>query len=134
MHKDWHNVRGFRSRVGGIPVTISDFVRAHMNTAHTRTCQLSEKNKTKQRSLLLTVQPRRQSGDWHIGEFEFWANCPIKEEDLSRLSAALNLRFSFMATCDDIDTCHVAFIKTLFRTDSTLLITMGCAGGQRKCY
>lgn len=62
-------------------------------------------------------------------KFEFWVNYPTKEEELSRSSAALNLRFSFMATCDDIDICHVAFMKTLLRTDPALLITMGESGG-----
>lgn len=64
-------------------------------------------------------------------KFDFWVNYPTKEEELSRSSAALNLRFSFMATCDDIDICHVAFMKTLLRTDPALLITMGGFGGAR---
>lgn len=61
MHKEWHNVEVFLLRVGGIPVTIADFVPTHMNTAHTSTFRLK---RTKQRSSSLTVQPHRQSSEW----------------------------------------------------------------------
>lgn len=53
MHKEWHNVGVFLLRVGGIPVTIADFVPTQM---------MYQLKRTMQRTLYVIVQP--QSGEW----------------------------------------------------------------------
>lgn len=68
MHKEWHNVGVFLLRVGGIPVTIADFVPTQMTFRLKRTMQ---------RSLYVIVQP--QSGEWQtFGELSYWRGRTIQ--------------------------------------------------------
>lgn len=76
MHKERHNVRVFPLRVGGIPVTVADFVPTRINTAHTNTFRLK---RTKQRSLCQSVQPHRPSSERQtFGELTYWRGRTIQ--------------------------------------------------------
>lgn len=76
MHKKWHSVGVLLLRVGGIPVTVADFVPTHLNTAHKSTFRLK---RTKQRSLSLTVQSHRKSSELQtFGEWSYWRGRTIQ--------------------------------------------------------